>query len=292
MKTNKAEKLFKLADKERYAIGAFNAASLETFKAITEAAKKLNSPILIEASEGEIRYIGVKQMVSLARNYEEELQIPIVLNHDHGSDVTLLKEAINEGFDYVHFDGSKLPYDQYVKDAAEIVKYAHNKGVMVEGEIDHIEGSSADHTGEKPSDMFDPKFFTTPEKAKHFVESTEVDVFASFVGNPHGIYADYKHLDIPRLKEIKEALPHTYLSLHGGSGIFEDDVKSAIQAGVVKVNINSEMRIAFKMTLQEVLNNSKEIAVYKFMQKPIEEVRKVVEKKITLFGSSGRLKIK
>lgn len=121
------------------------------------------------------------------------------------------------------------------------------------------------------------------------MDETEVDTFASFVGNLHGIYSENKHLNLKLLQEIHSLIPNTYLSLHGGSGIIEKDIKEAINCGVVKVNVNSEMRIAFKLTLQEELNTSNEIASYKYMQKPIEEVKKVVESKIKLFGGSGKI---
>jgi ketose-bisphosphate aldolase len=284
----KAKDLIIKAATGQYAIGAFNAANLETLKAVTNAAAKLKAPVLIEASDGEINYVGIKQMVALVRKFEEQIQVPIILNLDHGKDVDMCKKAVDAGFDYVHLDCGKLEYEEAVKNTSIVVEYAHQKGVMVEGEIDHIEGSSADHTNQRTEDLTDPKLFTNPQRAKDFVERTGIDVFASFVGNMHGIYATNKRLNLDILQQIKKNLPNTYLSLHGGSGILEDDVKAAIKLGIVKVNVNSEMRIAFKMTLQEVLNNSNEIAVYKFMAKPIEEVQKVVERKITMFGSVNK----
>lgn len=285
----KAREYFNKAQKEQFAIGAFNAANLETIKAVVQAAKAKNSPVIIEASPGEIKYIGLQQIVRLVRTYEEELQLPIILNLDHGTDIAMIKKAVDSGFDYVHFDGGKLPFEEAVKGAKEVADYAHHKGVLVEGEIDHIEGSSADHTGEKPTALFSEKMFTNPARAKEFVEKTGVDTFASFVGNLHGIYAENKHLNLEILKQIHEAMPHTYLSLHGGSGIFENDVKEAIKLGIVKVNVNSEIRIAFKMTLQEVLNATNEIAVYKIMEKPILASQQVVEHKIELFGSFNKV---
>lgn len=286
---SKARELFQKALREGYAIGAFNAANLETIKAVTAAGKKLNSPLLIEASPGEAGYVGIKQLVRLIRTYEEELQIPIILNLDHGNDVSVIKKAVDEGFDYVHYDGSKTPFEDNVKNAREVVEYAHKKGVMVEGEIDHIEGSSADHTKESASKYALKDLFTKPEQAKEFVERTGIDTFASFIGNLHGIYADNKHLDLELLQDIRQAIPQAFLSLHGGSGVFEADVKQAIRTGIVKVNVNSEMRIAFKMSLQQTLNATDEIAVYKIMEKPISEVQKVVETKMQLFGSASKL---
>ncbi|MBU0534852.1 MAG: class II fructose-bisphosphate aldolase [Patescibacteria group bacterium] len=282
-----ALKYLEKARKEKFAIGAFNCANIETLKAITNAAKNLHSPILIECSPGEIEHIGVSQMVSLARTFEKQLHIPIILNLDHGTDPEKIKQAIDSGFDYVHFDGGKLPFEEAVKVGKELADYAHKNGVVIEGEIDSIEGSSADHTGEKPS--VDQNLYTDPDKAKAFIEKTGIDVFASFVGNLHGIYSENKHLNLDLLKQIHKENPNTFLSLHGGSGIIEDDIKEAIKCGVVKINVNSELRITFKMTLEEELKNTKEIAAYKYMQKPIKEMQKVVEYKIKIFGSQNKI---
>ncbi|KKS06973.1 hypothetical protein A3K01_02995 [candidate division WWE3 bacterium RIFOXYD1_FULL_43_17] len=286
----KAQELFKKAREKGVAIGAFNVGNLETFKAITQAAKNLNSPVLIEASPGEAGFMGFKQLVYLARAYEDQIQLPIILNLDHGESVESILEAIKAGFDYVHYDGSKFSYEENLENAAIVVEEAHKKEIMVEGEIDHIEGSSADHTKENTKMYSKPELFTDPRKAKEFVEKTGVDVFASFIGNLHGIYADIIHLNLEKLKEICAALPHTYLSLHGGSGVYDDDVRNAIKMGIVKVNVNSELRVAFKMTLQEEIGKTTEIAPYKYMKRPIEEVQKVVETKMKLFGSPELLK--
>lgn len=283
----KTKKYFEKAKKEGFALGAFNAANIETITAITAAAKSLSSPILIECSPGEVKFLGIQRAVKIVRDFEEELQIPIILNLDHGTDPEEIKKAVDAGFDYVHFDAGKIPFEDALKTGKELADYAHKKNVLIEGEIDHIEGSSSDHTKERPDVSSD--LYTDPKKAKRFVEETGIDTFASFVGNLHGIYSESKHLNLDLLKEIHETIPNTYLSLHGGSGIVEADISEAIKCGIVKINVNSEMRIAFKMTLQEVLNGSNEIAVYKFMEKPIESVRKVVEGKIKFFGSSNKI---
>jgi len=283
----KAKELLKKAREKGVAIGAFNVGNLETFKAITQA---LRSPVLIEASPGEAGFMGLKQLVCLARAYEDQIQLPVILNLDHGESVETILDAIKAGFDYVHYDGSKFSYEENLENASIVVEEAHKKGVIVEGEIDHIEGSSTDHTKEDTKMYSKPELFTDPREAKEFVEKTGIDVFASFIGNLHGIYADVIHLNLDKLKEITAALPHTYLSLHGGSGVYDDDVRNAIKMGIVKVNVNSELRVAFKMTLQEEIGKTTEIAPYKYMKRPIEEVQKVVESKMKLFGSPELLK--
>jgi len=282
-----AKELLQKAKSEKFALGAFNAGNLESLKSIVSAATKLQSPIIIECSPGEVTHFGIPQIIALIRAYEKQYQIPIVLNLDHGTDPEMIKNAVDEGFDYVHFDGGKMPFEDAIKMGKELADYAHSKGVMIEGEIDHIEGSSADHTDSSPD--VDSKLYTNPEQAREFIEKTGIDVFASFVGNLHGIYAENKYLNLDLLKQIQDTIPNTYLSLHGGSGIVEEDIKRAIQIGIVKINVNSEIRISFKMVLQEVLNSSNEIAPYKFMKKPIEEMQKVVEGKIKMFGSEGKI---
>ena len=283
-----AKELILKAKKEGYAIGAFNVANIETLKAVTQAAKKLNSPVILEASDGEVNYIGLKQLVAMKKIYQDETGVPIILNLDHGKDFEACKLAIESGFDYIHFDGSKFPFDQNIEITKEVVKLAHAKGLPVEGEFTHIEGSSADHTKEDAAQFNKAEYYTNPEKAKEFVTKTGVDVLASFIGNSHGIYATEKRLDLTVFKKIIEALPATLFSLHGGSGVHDDDVRAAIKMGIVKVNINSEMRIAFKMTLQESLNASTEIAIYKLTPPAIQAVQDVVERKIMLFGSNEK----
>ena len=285
----RALELLKAAQTNKYAIGAFNVANTETFKAITQAAAKLRSPVILEASDGEINYIGYKQIAALARIYEIELGIPIIVNLDHGKDFESCKKAIEAGFDYIHIDASRLPYEECVDITKEVVLLAHKHGLPVEGEMDHIQGSSEDHRKENTKNLQNPSLYTDPDKALDYVSRTGIDVFASFVGNLHGEFADKEQINIPLLQKIQQTLPNTYLSLHGGSGIDDNDVKAAIQNGVIKVNVNSEMRIAFKMTLQETLNKTNEVAVYKIAGKAIEEVQKIVEYKIKLFGSAGRL---
>jgi ketose-bisphosphate aldolase len=271
-----------------YAIGAFNVASIESLKAITQAAQKLKSPIILEASDGEVNYIGIKELVALVNLRREETGLPIILNLDHGKDFETCKQAIEAGFDYVHIDTSKLPLEENIAIAKEVVKLAHAHGILVEGEMDHIEGSSEDHTTEDPTKIQNAGVYTNPEKAAEFVNRTGIDVFASFIGNLHGLYANEIRLNLELLDKIQKALPNTFLSLHGGSGINDGDVRQAVKSNIVKVNVNSELRIAYKMSLQESLNSSNEVAIYKLTPPAIKAVQDVVEYKIQLFGSAGK----
>lgn len=277
------------AKKMGYAIGAFNAANTETLKAITQAARNLRSPVLIEASDGEVSYFGIKQLAAVVQAYREELNIPIILNLDHGKDLDSCIKAIDAGFDYIHFDGSKLKYEENVFITKEVVKYAHSKGIPVEGEMDHIEGSSANHLKESAMTLQDVKKYTDPKKAQDFVLRTGIDTFASFIGNLHGVYGDEGRLNLGILNELSALLPNTFFSLHGGSGLNDDDVMAAIRLGICKVNVNTDMRIVFKESLQKTLNETEEIAVYKVMGPAITAVQEVVEKKMKLFWSDNKL---
>jgi len=287
---NNIQYYFEKAKQEKFAIGAFNGANIETLKAIVQASTELKSPVIIEASAGEVGYIGDKELRALVDVYKERFNIPIFLNLDHSHEINKTFEAIENGFDLIHFDGGELKFETNIQQTKQVVEQAHNKNLLVEGEIDHIQGSSEDHTDLDPKEMQKLGAYTKPEQALDFVTQTNVDILASFVGNLHGIYKNFPVLDLELLKKISNIIPNTYLSLHGGSGISAQYIMGAINSGnIVKINVNSEMRIAFKNTLQKKLNNTDEIAVYKFMEPVIESVKKVVMDKIQLFGSVGKI---
>lgn len=278
------------AKQERFAIGAFNVGSLETFRAVVQAAANQKSPVIIESSPGETKWMGASNIVDLARNFEWDYQVPVLINLDHAETLEDCKKAIDEGYDLIHFDGSKLPLEENLKILKQVVELAHEKGLTVEGEMDHITGSSEVHEGSAKEEAGKGKF-TDPTEAKKFVEQSGIDIFASFFGNVHGVFSDGDedlHLDI--LEGITKEIPYVFLSLHGGSGIPDDQVKQAIDRGINKVNVNTEMRQAFRDTLEQVLKeNPKEYAMYKIEQPVIDAISKIVEHKIQVFGSFGKI---
>lgn len=278
------------AKKEKFAIGAFNVGNLETFKAIVLAAFNKKSPIIIETSPGETDWLGEDNIVDLAKNYSQDYGVPILINLDHAGSLAECVLAIEAGFDLIHFDGSKLPLEENIKIAKEVVELAHQKGILVEGEMDHIQGSSEIHQGSAESEIKDIPM-TDPLKAVEFVKATGIDILAAFFGNVHGVFEQGgENLDLEVLKSLAERLPETYFSLHGGSGIPENQVKESIGNGIVKVNINTEMRQAFRKEMMEVLaNNPDEIAMYKIEKPVVESIQKVVEIKIEGFGSGGKI---
>jgi fructose-bisphosphate aldolase, class II len=281
---------FEKAKQEKFAVGAFNAANIETLKAIVGAAFELKSPVIIEASAGEVSYIGDKELRALVDVYKERFNIPIFLNLDHSHDVQASFEAIDAGYDLIHFDGGELEFTLNIEQTKQVVEKAHLSNLIVEGEIDHIQGSSADHRLTDASEMQKLGSYTKPEQALDFVNKTKVDILASFIGNVHGIYKESPILDLELLKQISNIIPDTYLSLHGGSGISAQYITGAISSGnIVKINVNSELRIAFKETLTKEVNNTDEISVYKFMGPVIDSVKQVVMDKMQLFGSVGKI---
>ena len=282
---------FLKAQTEGWAIGAFNVDSLEIFKAICIAGKKKKSLVMLEFSPGEVGYFGLRNIVDLVSNAREEYGVPILLNLDHGKKVEDCLTAINQaGFDNIHYDGSDLELAENIENTKKVTEAAHAKGLLVEGEIDKIPGSSEVHSQDLDLDLI-RKSYTDPQKAAKFVGETGADIFAAFFGNVHGTYPSQPDLDFDLLKRIRSALPSTYLSLHGGSGISAEQVKEAIKVGeIVKINVNTELRLAYRDALTEKLGeNPNEYTMYKMMPDVILSVAAVVESKIEVFGSANKV---
>lgn len=275
---------------EGFAVGAFNVGNLETFKAIAQAAANKKSPVIIESSPGETKWMGAANIIDLAKNYSQQLRVPILVNLDHAETLEECQQGIEAGYDLIHFDGSKLPLAENIKVLKQVAELAHTKGLIVEGEMDRIQGSSEVHNGSAMEEAAKGKF-TDPQTAKKFVEESEADVFAPFFGNVHGVFSSGDEtLKLEILEELTKLLPNTFFSLHGGSGISDDQVKEAIKRGIVKVNVNTEMRQAFKDTLHRALhNNPDEYAMYKMEGSVVERVQQVVGNKIEVFGSVGKV---
>jgi len=282
-----AQEILNKAKSGGYALGAFNAGNVELVRAVVEAAKNQQAPVIIETSSREAQHFGMKNFLEVVDGFSQGTGLPILSNLDHGSGLEECQLAIKAGYNLVHFDGSELPYGENLKITKTIVDQAHQKGLLVEGEIDKILGSSAPHQEDAESVQASGNY-TDPEKAADFVNQTGVDILAVFVGNLHGTYPQPPKLDLERLKIIVEKLP-CFLSLHGGSGLSEEDIKQAIAIGkIVKINVNTELRVAYKETLENVLKGSEEVAIYKIMPPVIAAVQKVVEEKIQLFGSANK----
>jgi fructose-bisphosphate aldolase class II len=289
--TTRARDLMRRSREEHFAVGAFNIDNQETLIAIAKAAQATHSPVLVEVSDGEVKALGLQNLRCMVDNYKEEYGIELYLNLDHSPSVEDCKRAIEAGYEFIHIDISQANHDATEEDiiakTREVVEYAKFTGALIESEPHYFGGSSNVH-----KEAFDyeeiKKTFSTPEGAKAFVNATGIDTFAAAVGNLHGSYPVPKQLDLDLLRQVRGAI-ECQISLHGGSGTPGHFFQEAAQIGVSKVNINSDMRIAFRDTLEKVLKeHPDEYAVMKLMPEVIAEIQRVVEEKIGLFGSGGK----
>lgn len=235
--------------------------------------------------------MGLENMRDLVDNYREELGIEMYINLDHSPTVEACKAAIDVGYEFVHIDISQANHDasdeEIIRATREVVEYAKFTGALIESEPHYFGGSSNLHTEAIDYEEI-KKTFSTPDGARAFVEATGIDTFAAAVGNLHGKYPVPKELDLDLLQTIREAIDCN-ISLHGGSGTPLHYFESAAHIGVSKININSDLRIAYRTTLERVLReNPDQYAVMKLMNTVRDEVQKVVEEKISAFGSAGK----
>jgi ketose-bisphosphate aldolase len=280
--------LLQEAQQNGVAIGHFNVSDLVLLKAVFAAARELNVPVLVGLSEGEREFVGTRQVAALVRSLREEFDFPIFLNADHTHSLAKGIEAAKAGFDSIVFDLSALPIEENIrqtKRAVEALK-AINPSMLVEGEIGDIGSGSEIH--DSSPDL--SKGLSTPEQAKQFVDATGVDILAPAVGNMHGMLRSMvegetkKHLDIARISGIKQAA-RVFLTLHGGSGTGDADLRKAIGAGINIIHINTELRVAWRRGLEQGLaNQSDEVVPYKILPFAVNSVREVVNSRLKLFN--------
>lgn len=286
-----AREAFARARKGHYALGAFNLDNQETLKSVVFAAKAKNAPVLVEVSKGEADALGLDNVRDLVDNYKADYGVEMYINLDHSPTVEDAIAGITAGFECIHIDISQAKHDaedkEIIAKTKEVVRAAKLTGALVEAEPHYFGGSSNLHT-EKIDYAEIRKTFSTPEGAKAFVDATGIDTFAAAIGNLHGHYPAPKVLDLDLLKRIRASL-ECNISLHGGSGTPAHYFVEAVKIGVTKININSDMRIAYRETLEKVLaDNPTEFAVVKLMDSVIAAVQVVVEKKIDAFNSAGK----
>ncbi len=273
------------------AVGHFNVADLVLLKAVFAAARELNVPVLVGASEGERAFLGTRQLAAMVKSLREEFDFPIYLNADHTHSLASAVEAAKAGFDSIVFDLSARPFDENVRQTRSAIEALKgiNPSILVEGEIGDIGTGSEIH--EKAPDL--ARGLTSPDQAKQFVEATRIDVLAPAVGNMHGMLASMvrgetrKRLDIERIGRIKAATG-VPLTLHGGSGTADADLQQAIAAGINIVHINTELRVAWRSGLEDSLSkHPNEIVPYKILPAVVESVKQVVASRLRLFNSGA-----
>lgn len=287
----------KEAEEKKVAIGHFNISDSTAFWAVWNAAYKLKLPIIIGVSEGERKFIGVKQVAAMVKSLREEYKdpnnpnepYPIFLNADHTYSFEGVKEAVDAGFDAVIFDGAQITVEENTKITKQCVEYARsvNPDIIVEAELGNIGQSSKILDGIPEGVRLDAEFLTKPEVAAEFVKSTGIDLLAPAVGNIHGMLRgghDPK-IDTERIKLIRKSAG-VPLVLHGGSGTGDEDFVEAIKSGISIVHINTEIRLAYRQSLKITLGeNPDEIAPYKFLKPSLAAMEKVVRDRLRLFNN-------
>jgi fructose-bisphosphate aldolase class II len=271
------------------ALGHFNISDLSLLKAVVAAADEVKVPAFVGASEGERQFLGTRQVAALVKTIREESDLPIFLDADHTHSLASATQAASAGFDAVVIDFSTLPFDQNVsrtKETVEAIK-AIKPDILAEGEIGYIGSGSEIHEtaqGER-------RPLTTPEEARQFVQSTGIDVLAPAVGNMHGMLKSMvegkakKRLDIERISQIKKAAG-IFLTLHGGSGTDDTDFRKAIAAGINIIHINTELRVAWRQSLENSLaRQPNEIVPYKILPPVEDSVKQVVSSRLRLFNA-------
>ena len=289
--TTRARHLMQRSRQQHFAVGAFNIDNQETLIAIAQAAQKLNAPVLVEVSDGEVKALGIENIRDMVDNYKVQYGIEMYLNLDHSPTVEDCKRAIDDGFEFIHIDISQANHEatteEIIEKTKEVVEYAKFTGALVESEPHYFGGSSNVHTETIDYEEI-KKTFSTPEGTKSFVDATGIDTYAAAVGNLHGKYPVPKELDLGLLQQIRDSID-CQISLHGGSGTPLEQFQEAARIGVSKININSDMRFAFREELVKVLaEHPDEYAVVKLMPQVYGAVQVVVEEKINAFGSAGK----
>lgn len=275
--------LLKNAEAGSYAVGAFNCNNMEIVQAIVAAAEAENAPVIMQASQGAIKYAGIDYIVALAKLAAERASIPVALHLDHGTSFEQVIQCIRAGFSSVMIDGSKLPLEDNIALTRRVLDVARAVGVSVEAELGKIGGTEDDIS---VSDR--DALFTDPEEALRFVRETGVGSLAVAIGTAHGQYKGKPELDFARLAKIR-SLVNIPIVLHGSSGVPDEDVQKAIGLGVCKVNIDTNIREAFVAAARQVLaDNPKEIDPRKMLGPAKEAAISLIREKIRVFGSSNK----
>ncbi len=280
------------ARSEHWAFGAFNLDDEPTLRAVAQAAANKKAPVLVEVSQGEVDDIGIHNVRDLVDNFKDQFGVEMYVNLDHSPSVEAAIEGIEAGFEFIHIDVSQSNHDasddEIIEATKKVVEYAKLTGAQVESEPHYFGGSSNVHTEDINYEEI-KKTFSTPEQAQAFVAATGIDTFAAAVGNLHGKYPVPKILDLELLQRIRDAITCN-ISLHGGSDTPGHYFRDAVHIGVTKVNINSDMRYAYRTSLEKILKeNPNEYSVAKLINKDVvDAVQAVVESKIDDFNSSGK----
>ncbi|HRU04171.1 MAG TPA: class II fructose-1,6-bisphosphate aldolase [Candidatus Brocadiia bacterium] len=279
--------MLKKAQKGRYAVGAFNANSMEIIQAIIQAAEAERAPVILQASQGAIKYAGLNMIVAMVKEAADAATVPVALHLDHGTDLIQNIQCLRAGFTSLMYDGSKLPFEQNVANTKVIVEMAHACNLAVEAEIGQI--GKCDDSDEPGVSIEKAKAtMAVPEEAAEFIRQTKADFLAAAVGTIHGCRTPFAKLDLPRIQKIQK-LTDCPLVLHGASGCTDEEIRKGISAGVCKINIDTLIRMAFVGKMREVLESKpNEIDPRNVLGPCREAAMAVVRDRIRAFGCAGK----
>lgn len=270
------------ANKKGYAVGGFNMNNLEALQAIIEAAEEENSPVILQASEGAIRYIDMEYAVAMAKAAGEKASVPVAFHLDHGGSFEKTIQCIRNGFSSVMIDGSELPFEENIALTNKVIEAASAVGVSVEAELGMLGGAEDDKEVEDQDATL-----TNPEEAVEFVDRTGVDALAVAIGTAHGVYNGEPELDFERLDNINQKV-EVPLVLHGASGVSDEDIAEAIELGINKINVNTAFQQAFTAKMRNVLEDPDVYDPRKICGPSREAMKEKVIEKIRLFGSNNK----
>ncbi|HFZ1320094.1 tagatose-bisphosphate aldolase subunit GatY [Klebsiella aerogenes] len=276
--------LLQRARKEQWAVPAFNIHNAETIQAVLEACHERRSPVMLASTPGTFKHISCPEMLGLCRSYSERFQMPVILHLDHHEVYEDIVNKVNGGVRSAMIDGSHLPFEENIILVRRVTEYCHHMDCSVEAELGLLGGIEDDKDVDAAH-----SFLTDPQQAVAFVERTGIDSLAVAIGTAHGLYTQRPEIDFARLEKIGQLLSIP-LVLHGGSGVPDEDVIQSIKLGIAKVNVGTELKIAFAGAVKAYFAENPDASDPRFyMRKGMDAMKEVVHHKITLCSSEGRL---
>ena len=278
------------AKAKHYAIPAFDISNYEMMKAVLDVCEEERSPALLMGLGVDLGGKALPLITSMVKAASDFYTVPVCFHLDHATDLESIKAAIAAGFSSVMFDGSVLPFEENAKKTAEVVAYAHAHGVTVEAELGHVGNAMVGNENDSAKNENPEDTLTQPEEVIKFVEITDVDALAIAIGTAHGVYLKTPTLRIDRLDEIT-AVCDRPLVLHGGSGTPDEQMKMAIEHGITKINIFSDVVGALNTGLKEKLNSIKNPSTWPafVFEDARVGMREAIRQKIRAFGSNNRV---
>lgn len=270
------------AQRNHYAVGAFNVENMEMVQAVVAAAEELSSPVILQTTPGTLKYAAPEVYYANVSAAAKAARVPVVMHLDHGSSFELAQHAFLAGYTSIMIDGSQKEFEENIAMTQSVVELCHAGGIPVEAELGKVGGKEDDLDGGAGNG------YTVPEEAAEFVQRTNVDFLAVAIGTAHGVYKGIPKLDLPRISRIRE-LVDIPLVLHGTSGVPDDTVRECIARGMCKVNYATDLRIAFTDGVKAYLRENPDVYdPKKYGAVGRERVKQYVVQKILVCGSNGK----